>query len=110
MFGISFSEIILIFIIALLVLEPKQLPQIINKAAMLVMTLRNFITRLRKDIYLQSGFDELNNTKNLLINKYQQIKNNMLLNESLRFMHPPRLDINEFHQPELEFDKEPELF
>jgi sec-independent protein translocase protein TatB len=108
MFGISFSEIILILIIALLVLGPKQLPDIVIKIRKFIIAFRHFASNLKQEVYQQSGFNELNNTKNLLIDGYQQIKNNILTNELIDI--PNTGYINEPIQPELEFDKDPELF
>ena len=108
MFDISFSKIILILIIALLVLGPKQVPYIVIKSRKFIMAFRHFADHLKQDVCQQSGFNELNNTKNLLIDGYQQIKSNILTHELIDI--PNAVYIKEPIQPELEFDKDPELF
>lgn len=108
MFGISFSEIMLILVIALLVLGPKQLPEIVIKIRKFIIAFRHFASHLKQEVYQQSGFNELNSTKDLIIDGYQQIKHSILNDESsntskISYSHEPI-------QPELEFDKDPELF
>jgi sec-independent protein translocase protein TatB len=110
MFGISFSEIILIFVIALLVLGPQQLPQIASKVGRLIFTMRNFMLHLKQDIYQQTGFNELTNARDGIINGYQQIKKDIFSTGSINYIHPEIFTNDEFYQPELDFDAQPELF
>ena len=107
MFGISFSEIILIFIIALLVLGPKQLHNITLKAREFIVAFRRFSTNLKKEVYEQSGLNELQNTKHMLLNGYQDLKSSII---STHYTSRQTNVIEEPIQAELEFDKEPELF
>ncbi len=110
MFGISFSEIILILIIAVLVLGPKQLPEIVIKARKLISSFKNFANHLKQEVYQQSGFNELNVAKERLINGYHNIKDDIFTNESTNHPQNPVYELKETVQPELEFDKDPELF
>ncbi len=107
MFGISFNKIILIFIIALLVLGPKQLHAIILKLRQFIISFRSFSTSIKNELYQQSGFNQIQTTKNILLNDYLDIKHNILSNKPII---NPVCFIEEPIQPELEFDKDPELF
>ncbi|MDQ5920100.1 MAG: sec-independent protein translocase protein TatB [Pseudomonadota bacterium] len=112
MFNISFSEILLILVIALLVFGPNQLPQIAKTAGRLLFNLRNYFSQIKQDVYEQSGINNLTDTKQDLADIYAQIKNdlatiNALNNnlslpyhspteywEELDFEHPPELSDN----------------
>ncbi len=108
MFGISFSEIILIFVIAIIIFGPNQIPQITAKAGQFIFTMRHFLFKLKQDIYQQSGFNEFNQTKQDLLSTYQQLKSSVTT--SVNYIHPELLPDIELYQPELDFDGEPELF
>ena len=109
MFGISFSEILLILIIALIVLGPKQLSSVINTVCRLIITIRKTLISLKHDMYNQSGLNEFNNTKNLLVNNLQQLKQNVYSEQALTTQFDQSYMIHD-QQQELEFDKEPDLF
>lgn len=112
MFGISFSEIVLILLISLVVFGPKQLPQIASKLGKLFFGFKHYLSNLKQEIYQQSGFNEFKQTKNDFLNTYQQIKNSLALQSSAAptLIHPTCHEINEPYQPELDFNNQPELF
>lgn len=112
MFGISFSEIVLILVIALLILGPKQLPQIASKIGLLIFSIKKYFNSLKNELYQQTGISEIYATKHELINTYSAIKQNISF--------PQRIETEEYdsfwetepqlYQPELDFDRQPELF
>ncbi len=55
MFGLSFSELCLLVIVAIVVIGPKDLPKVLRKAGQLAGKLR----RLASDVRAQSGIDEV---------------------------------------------------
>lgn len=113
MFGINFSEILLIFVIALIAFGPKQIPQIASKLGALIFSLRQYINKTKQEFYQQSGFNELNNTHQNLINTYNNIRGNISLNQSFELSENSFSLFNEeemFYQPELDFARQPELF
>lgn len=77
MFNISFSEILLILVVALLVFGPNQLLQIIKVAGNFLFKLRNYFSQIKQDIYEQSGINNLAETKHDLAHIYAQIKNDL---------------------------------
>ncbi len=56
MFGISFSEILLILLISLIVFGPKQLPQIARTIGTFIGNLYYYFNRIKQEVYQQSGF------------------------------------------------------
>lgn len=110
MFNISFGEVALIFIIALIVFGPKQIPQIASKVGKFFFISKNYIHKLKEDIYEQSGFYEFNKAKFDIVNSYQQLKNTLVNNDNLNLLHPPIEIEQQLYQPELDFEYQPELF
>ncbi len=117
MFGISFSEITLICVIALIVLGPKQLPQIATRIGLIIFSIKNYFTSQKHEIYHNSGVGELINTKAQLIKTYSKVRDtiktpNTLVYDEIKehaaFIN--RTDSQIAHQPELNFDAQPELF
>lgn len=108
MFGISFSETLFILIIALIVLGPKQLAQLISKVWLAIISIRTQIENVRNDLYTKSGLHEIENIHRETIGSYKSLKHQILKNIPLE----NNLTLNEdiFYQPELDFDREPELF
>lgn len=74
MFGISFSEIVLILVIALIVLGPKKLPIVVHKTANIFIKIKLYLEAIKKDIYLQNDFSEINKTKENFFNTYTRLK------------------------------------
>ena len=65
--GIGFPELILIFLIALMVLGPRRLPEVAAKAGKIVRDLRSmsqgFLTEWRREIMVAARLDELEETR-----------------------------------------------
>ncbi|MDD3267375.1 MAG: Sec-independent protein translocase protein TatB [Burkholderiales bacterium] len=111
MFGISFSEIILISIIAVIVFGPEQLPTIAKKLGSFIREIRNFRSNITNQIYEQTGIENLQELKEQLHDAVNQIRgsvenNTSYINESNIIYQ----EIDLFIQPELDFDRQPELF
>lgn len=109
MFGISLSEIILICAVALVVIGPKQLPQIATRVGIIIYSIRNYVANLKQEIYYNSGANELINTKNELIKTYSTIRSNVMPYNKIEDYDQPDL-AQDLYQPELEFERQPELF
>ncbi len=77
MFGISFSEIILIFFIALLVFGPRQLPIIVSKLGKFIYNIRSIYHNLRNQIYHESGIDNIAEIKENILTTYHSIHDRM---------------------------------
>lgn len=116
MFGISFSELLLIFIIALVVFGPEQLPIIARKAGHLLGSIKRLQNNLSEQLYQQSGLEQINQLKDELNSTVNQIKNSLNIsniNNNLNEANERDVamqELNFFYQPELDFDKQPELF
>ncbi|MEN9946973.1 MAG: twin-arginine translocase subunit TatB [Pseudomonadota bacterium] len=113
MFGISFSEIVLILIVAIIVLGPQQLPNLAQKLAKFFIWLRKLQNNLHTQLYQQTGLAEIYSVQQQLAESFQQLKqqldytqDNSHLNDQLNYMH----NIDFLYQPELDFDYQPELF
>ncbi len=98
MFGISFSEIVLILVIALIVLGPKKLPIVVHKAANIFLKIKLYLVAIKKDIYLQNNLSEINKTKESFLNTYNQIKDDLVNIASTS-------EEEKLYQPELDFNK-----
>ena len=107
MSGISFSEILLIIIVGLIVFGPKQLPHVGAKVGQFIIKVRQYLSKVKHDIYQQSGLVELTTTKLDIENSYQPNKKNLY--KPFYLEHLPLQD-SILHQPELDFDQQPELF
>ena len=118
MFGISFSEIILILVVSLIVFGPQQLPQIARSAGRVFLMLQRFMTNFRQEVYAYTGFNEIRQTQQDLLQTYQQLKSSLIQEKSMaRFSAETDVSAPEFaevehemYQAELEFDRQPELF
>lgn len=119
MFGINFSEILLIAVISLLLFGPEQLPSIARKAGKMFSTLRNLRTNLSSQLYEQIGLQQINQIKNDLQNTITQLKQSIdtnltSSNENNCFgLSEAEFSTQEFqflYQPELDFESQPELF
>src|SRR6185437_8066414 len=119
MFGISFSEIFLICVVALIVLGPKQLPGIASRIGLIIYSIKNYFTNFKQELYYNSGVSELINTKNELIKTYSKIRSNVTSSNKIEdhtitdtYLFTVEQHQTEFvpYQPELEFDRQPELF
>lgn len=111
MFGISFSEIILILVISLIIFGPKQLPEIAKKAGRLFFVVQHFFIKIKQEIYQHSGLNELNQVKQDITHTYNQIKSSLVANPTYPDnSHEQSQHIEGMHQAELDFDRQPELF
>lgn len=117
MFGISFSEILLIIVIALLIFGPEQLPIIATKIGRLVSTLRNLSSNLRQQFYEQSGLNQFESVRQEMQTALQQLKQQIQLPSTTPqnddFLTENEFMVHEyqfFYQPELDFERQPELF
>jgi sec-independent protein translocase protein TatB len=115
MFGISFSEIFLICIIALIVLGPKQLPQIASRLGLMIYSITNYLTCLKHEIYHNSGVGELISTKSELIKTYSKARSaigakNTAVHDEITEHPVSKNNPQTLYQPELDFDAQPELF
>jgi Tat protein translocase TatB subunit len=118
MFGISFSEIILICVIALIVIGPKQLPVIATRVGLIIYSVKNYFTSLKHEVYHNSGVGELINTKTQLLKTYSNVRsiirtNNTIIPDEIQehTITPNLTETQAFaYQPELDFDAQPELF
>ena len=109
MFGISFSEVMLILVIAIVIFGPKQIPEIATKAGQIFFSIRHMLYKFKQEIYQQSGFNEFNQTKQDIINTYRQLKSDITTPSTVEYIHPEQV-IEELYQPELDFTNQPELF
>ncbi|AUR51565.1 Sec-independent protein translocase protein TatB [Aquella oligotrophica] len=116
MFGISFSEIILILVISLIIFGPEQLPIIARKAGKVVATFREMSSNIRSQLYETTGIEQFNNLKTEFQQQIDQIKNQFRIETPLiqiNDLQNEEFDYQEFYflyQPELDFNREPELF
>ncbi len=112
MFGISFSEIMLILVIALIVLGPRQLPIVAGRIGQLIYSTRDYFTHFKQQLYDQTGLVEFEKTKLELINSINKLKYDIAKQDTKdnNLADMFIFEDNIFYQPELEFDREPELF
>ena len=59
MFEVGFGEIVLLFIVALLVLGPERLPQVIRTAALWIGRFKRGYQNIRADIEREIGADDI---------------------------------------------------
>lgn len=113
MFGISFSEILFILLIALIVLGPKQLTTVAQKIGTIIYSVKCYFYEIKNEFYTKSGLYEFKQVKDNLFNTYSDIKKSITLDHPMCNNDVPNLSGIEGHylyQPELEFDRQPELF
>lgn len=91
MFGISFGEFFVIFIIALVVIGPQKLPETIRTVGSLIHKLRSFADQVKTDVSKEFQVDDLKNsfleTKNNLTN---QIKDTAHLDDVKKSLNEAR--------------------
>lgn len=114
MFGMSFSEIVLIFIIVLLVFGPRQIPTIASQISKLIINIRHYFSEIKNDIYDKSGLSEIHDIKEDIRVIYSNVKHSINVDNKIqyheRFDYDTFEDLEIYFQPELDFDREPELF
>ncbi len=115
MFGISFSEILLIIIISLLIFGPEKLPEIAAKAGRMVALLRKFTINLKSQLYEQTGMSQIDGIRQEMQQTFNQLKNQIRplehkindYNDEGDFLYS---EYQFLYQPELDFEHQPELF
>lgn len=115
MFGISFSEILLIIIISLLIFGPEQLPQIAAKTGRMIALLRKFTINLKSQLYEQTGMSQIDGIRQEMQQTFNQLKNQIrpLENKITDYSDEGDFLYSEYqflYQPELDFEQQPELF
>ncbi len=116
MFGISFSELLLIFVIAIVIFGPEQLPELARKFGRLVGGLKRMQQSISNQIYQQAGIEELNQLRDDLTTAVNQIRNslhnkNSTTDEAIMTEKDVIYqELNFLYQPELDFERQPELF
>ena len=115
MFGISFSEILLIIIISLLIFGPEQLPQIAAKTGRVIALLRKFTINLKSQLYEQTGMSQIDGIRQEMQQTFNQLKNQIrpLENKITNYSDEGDFLYSEYqflYQPELDFEQQPELF
>lgn len=58
MFGLGFSELVLIFVVALIVFGPKRMPELAKQLGVFVGKMRNTVDSVKDEIALQVNMDE----------------------------------------------------
>jgi len=114
-FGISFSEILLIIIISLLIFGPEQLPEIATKAGRMLALLRKFTTNLKSQLYEHSGMSQIDGIRQEMQQTFNQLKSQI---QPLEHKINDYRDEGDFlyseyqflYQPELDFEQQAELF
>lgn len=115
MFGISFSEILLIIIISLLIFGPEQLPQIAAKTGRMIALVRKFTINLKSQLYEQTGMSQIDGIRQEMQQTFNQLKNQIrpLENKITNYSDEGDFLYSEYqflYQPELDFEQQPELF
>lgn len=59
MFDVSFSELVLILVVGLLVFGPEKLPEVVRTAGLWIGKMRRTFTQMRTEIEREMGVDEL---------------------------------------------------
>ena len=118
MFGISFSEILLISIIAIIVLGPQKLPLIANSLGKTLAKLRDYTQAFKAQIYTHTKLDDIKQIKHEMLQLYDSIQGISPNEDAAKHNTEAKVMSSLFHetdkpplyQPELDFDKQPELF
>ena len=111
MFGISFSEIVLIAVVGLLVFGPKQIPHIATQVGKTILYVRTYINNLKTDMYNKIGVNEVIQVQDNLVNIYSDINNDINQNTSFDdSLYDTWHQDFIYFQPELDFNPQMELF
>jgi sec-independent protein translocase protein TatB len=121
MFGISFSEVVLILILALIIFGPTQLPEIAKKIGELIYKMRTYFYTLKAELGEHSTLNDIKHARAEIFAVYQNIKQNLrhspnsaIIDEEPSHLAHDYIHFNDdeafLYQPELEFDRQPELF
>lgn len=77
MFDISFTELMLIGVIALIVIGPERLPKVARTIGHLVGRAQRYVTDVKTDIKREMDIDELSNIKGQMEDAAKSVKDSM---------------------------------
>ncbi|MEB2399854.1 MAG: Sec-independent protein translocase protein TatB [Alcaligenaceae bacterium] len=77
MFDVSFSELMLIGVIALIVIGPERLPKVARTIGHLVGRAQRYVSDVKSDIQREMDLDELNNLKGQMEEAAKSVKSSM---------------------------------
>src|SRR3546814_15380718 len=77
MFDVSFSELMLIGVIALIVIGPERLPKVARTIGHLVGRAQRYVGDVKTDIQREMDLDELNNLKGQMQEAANPVKSSM---------------------------------
>ncbi|MDS1139953.1 Sec-independent protein translocase protein TatB [Pusillimonas sp. SM2304] len=77
MFDVSFSELMLIGVIALIVIGPERLPKVARTIGHLVGRAQRYVSDVKTDIQREMDLDELNNLKGQMEEAAKSVKSSM---------------------------------
>ncbi|MFW7344117.1 Sec-independent protein translocase protein TatB [Pollutimonas sp. H1-120] len=77
MFDVSFSELMLIGVIALIVIGPERLPKVARTIGHLVGRAQRYVSDVKTDIQREMNLDELNNLKGQMEEAANSVKSSM---------------------------------
>jgi sec-independent protein translocase protein TatB len=77
MFDVSFSELMLIGVIALIVIGPERLPKVARTIGHLVGRAQRYVSDVKTDIQREMDLDELNNLKGQMEEAANSVKSSM---------------------------------
>src|SRR5690606_20676393 len=85
MFDVSFTELMLIGVIALIVIGPERLPKVARTIGHLLGRAQRYVSDVKTDIQREMDLDELNNLKGQMEEAAKSVKSSMKdATESLR--------------------------
>ena len=97
MFDISFSEILVVFVISLIVIGPEKLPSVAKKFGKIIARFRRYISNVSQEIDKDLQLEELQNLKN---NFYQQTQ--QFQQEFTNFANDIQAEIYQQQQQEMQ--------
>jgi sec-independent protein translocase protein TatB len=77
MFDISFTEIMVIAVVALIVVGPERLPKVARTLGHLLGRVRRYVSNVKKDIQQEMEVEELNELHTSMQNAAHSIKNSV---------------------------------
>lgn len=79
MFDVSFSELVLILVVGLLVFGPEKLPEVIRTTTRWIAKMRSGFTQVRNEIEREAGLDELKREihNQSIIDSFKDVQNDL---------------------------------
>lgn len=74
MFDISFSELLVISIVALIVIGPEKLPKVARTAGAFMGRLQRFVTQVKEEVNREARFEELQKLQQEIEHGVQQVE------------------------------------